>query len=139
MWKFLLPIFKSTGRTNYSLEAFTVLAQYYYLLSPRMATQLAWSRTVNTYGRPGRNISCDLHLEHLNREVKNAFGGLSSNITKQSIKQIGKCINGISSITHSFDLVNSVPTPSGYHTTKPKIKDVKMVMEQLRKTGFSVS
>ena len=29
IWKFLLPIFKSTGHTNYSLEAFTVLAQYF--------------------------------------------------------------------------------------------------------------
>ena len=54
--KFLLPIFKSTGRTNYSLEAFTVLAQYYYLHSPRMAAQLAWSRTVNMHGRPGSVI-----------------------------------------------------------------------------------
>ena len=61
VWKFLLPLFRSTGHTNYSLEAFTLLAQYYYLLSPRMAAQLAWSRTVNTHGRPGENISCDLH------------------------------------------------------------------------------
>jgi L1 cell adhesion molecule like protein len=133
VWKFLLPLFRSTGRTNYSLEAFTLLAQYYYLLSPRMATQLAWSRTVNTHGRPGKNISCDLHLEHLNREVKNAFGGLSSNITEQSVKRIGKSIKGLSNVTRCFDNVNHIPTQSGYHTGKPKTKDVKMILEHLRK------
>lgn len=133
VWKFLLPLFKSTGRTNYSLEAFTLLAQYFYLFSPRMAAQLAWSRTVNTHGRPGKNISCDLHLEHLNREVKNVFGGLSSNITEQSVKRIGKSIKGLSNVTHCFDDVNHVPTPSGHHTRKPKNKDVKMMLEQLRK------
>ena len=132
VWKFLLTLFRSTGRTNYSLEAFTLLAQYYYLLSPRMAAQLAWSRTVNTHGRPGKNISCDLHLEHLNREVKNAFGGLSSNITEQSVKRIGRSIKGLSGVTRCFDDVNHVPTSSGYHTGKPKTKDVKMILEQLR-------
>ena len=110
--KFLLPLFKSTGRTNYSIEAFTLLAQYFYLFSPRMAAQLAWSRTVITHRRPGKNILCDLHLEHLNREVKNAFGGLSSNITEQSVKRIGRSIKGLSSLSHTFDHTNHVTTPS---------------------------
>lgn len=134
LWKFFLPLFKSTGRTNYSLEAFTLLFQQKYLFSPRMVAQLTWNRTVNTHGRCGKNISCDLHLEHLNREVKNAFGGLSSNITDQSVKRIGKSIKGLSTISHAFDQANCVPTPSGYHTRKPKTKDVKMMVEQLRKT-----
>ena len=48
---------------------------------------------MNTHGRPGKNTSCDLHLQHnMNREVKNAFGGLSSNITEQSVKRMGKSI-----------------------------------------------
>ena len=39
-WKFLLPLLKATGRTNYGVEAIILLAQYYYLSSPRMAAQL---------------------------------------------------------------------------------------------------
>ena len=70
------------------------------------------------------NISCDLHQEHLNREVKNAFGGLSSN---KSVKRVGKSIKGLSTIAHAFE---SLPHPS----RKPKTKDVKMMVEQLRKT-----
>ena len=88
-WRFFLPLFKATGRTNYSIEAFTLLCQHDILFSHRASAQLAWSRTINTHGRPGKNIPCDLHLEHLNREAKNAMGGLSSNITEQSVKRIG--------------------------------------------------
>ena len=133
-WKFLLPLFKSTGRTNYSIEAVTLLAQYHYLFSPRMAAQLAWSRTINTHGRTSKNISCDLHLEHLNRVAKNALGGLSSNITERSVDRIGKAVGVVSKLSHRFDGLNNVPTPSDYHTRKPKKKDITMIVDQLRKS-----
>jgi L1 cell adhesion molecule like protein len=131
-WKFLLPLFKSTGRTKYSVEAVTLLAQYYYLFSPRMAAQMAWSRTINTHGRTGKNISCDLHLEHLNRVAKNALGGLQSNVTEKSVERIGKTVGGMSNLSRRFDVHNNVPTPSDYHTRKPKQKDVRMMVDQLR-------
>ena len=51
-WQYFLPIFHATNRTNYSIEAFNLLAQEKFLLSPRMALQLKWSRTINTQGRP---------------------------------------------------------------------------------------
>ena len=59
-WKFLLLYFKASKRKNYSTEAVNLLAQYYYLLPPRLASQLIWSRIVNVHGKPGCNISCDL-------------------------------------------------------------------------------
>lgn len=46
-WKFLLLVFKAGCRKNYSIEAFTLLAQYHILLPERMAHQLIWSRCVN--------------------------------------------------------------------------------------------
>ena len=36
-WKYFLPLFKAKHHKNYAIEAFTLLAQYEYLLSPRMA------------------------------------------------------------------------------------------------------
>lgn len=69
-WKFLLPVFKILGRRNYSIEAVTIQLQKYHHLSERQATQLTWSRFVNTNGRCGCNIPCDLYLEHLNRRLK---------------------------------------------------------------------
>lgn len=76
IWKYLLLLFKASGQTNYAIEALTLLTQYYLILPPRLAEQLKWSRFINMHGLPGRNVSCDLHMEHLNREVKTAIKGL---------------------------------------------------------------
>ena len=62
LWKFMLLIFKATGRKNYALEALTLLSQYYILLPPNLVEQLKWSSFINVHGCPGHNISCDLHM-----------------------------------------------------------------------------
>ena len=72
-WKYLMIIFKATGRKNYALEAFTLLAQYERFLPPRQSKQLKFSRFVNVHGRPGCNVSCDLYMEHLNKMVKSCM------------------------------------------------------------------
>ena len=53
IWKYLMVIFKETGHRN-----------------KRVALQVMTSRFVNTKGRAGCNIPCDLHMEHLNRRLK---------------------------------------------------------------------
>lgn len=90
IWRYLLLLFKANGHVNYSIEALTLLLQLQYLLSPRMAAQLKWNRTVNTQSRPGKNISSDLHMEHLNRECKNAMSSMGANVTDQSIQRVGR-------------------------------------------------
>ena len=65
LWKYLLLLFKASGCKNYAIEALTLLSQYSIILPPNLAEQLKWSRFVNMHGRPGHNISCDLHMEHL--------------------------------------------------------------------------
>ena len=68
--------FKCTGRVNYSIEAFTLLSQYHFLLSKCQASQLIWGRFINTRGLPCHNIPCNLFIEHLNRICKDAINGL---------------------------------------------------------------
>ena len=63
-WRYLMLLFKVMGRKNYSVEAYNMLAQYEWLLPPRQAMQLKQS---NVHGRLGCNVSCDLHMEHMNR------------------------------------------------------------------------
>lgn len=65
-WKYMLPMFISTGRKNYAKEALLMLFKYNFAVSPRMSHQMMYSRFVNTHGTIGRNIPCDLHNEHLN-------------------------------------------------------------------------
>ena len=87
-WKYLLLFFRASGHTNYTIEAFTLLSQYYYLFPPQLAQQLMWSRFVNTTGQKGHNIAADLHMEHLNRMCKDAVRQLGANKTPKAIVMV---------------------------------------------------
>ena len=134
-WRYFMVLFKSTSHKNYAIEAFVLLAQEKFLQSPRIALQLKWSRTINTHGKPGKNIPCDLHMEHLNREAKNAFIGLGSNITDQSVKRIGQCLGVTVSILDNFDRVNNVPRQSGHHSKRSAKADLEKIVQQLSETS----
>ena len=131
-WRYFLMLFKESKRSNYSGEAFILLAQYHFLLSPRGAMQLLWNRTVNVHGLPGRNVSCDLHMEHLNREAKSGLAGTGSNITAdQSVKRVGKSIGHTTTMLSNFDLINGSSVPSGRHSKRSTAKDMKLLLKQL--------
>ena len=49
-WRYLLPVFISSGRTNYANESFKLLMQHDFLLPPRQAAELNWSRFINVHG-----------------------------------------------------------------------------------------
>ena len=128
----MMVLFKATNHKNYAIEAFTLLAQEKFLQSPRVAQQLKWSRTINTHGRPGKNVPCDLPMEHLNHEAKNAFMGLGSNITDKAVKRIGRCLGVTVDILNNFDKVNDVSRQSGRHSKSDIEKIVKQLSETLK-------
>jgi len=43
----LVLVYKATNHPNYSTEAFSLLAQEEFILTPWMALQLKWNHTVN--------------------------------------------------------------------------------------------
>ena len=114
-WHYLLPIFHDSGRTNYCNEAFHMLCQYFYDLPPLQAAQLIWSRCINTHGVRGRNISFDLHLEHLNRLCKESIKGLQVNKTKEAIVRNSKALGTLEPLLAQFDNDNNVSQPNGAH------------------------
>lgn len=61
---------------------------------------------MNTHGHCGKNISADLHMEHLNRVCKDAVTYLGANKTPNAIVRIGKAVGTISNI-HSTTLMMS--------------------------------
>ena len=99
MWKYFMLIFKASGRKNYAAEAFSLLSQYHITLPPNLAEQLKWSRFVNMHDLKGHNISCDLHMEHMNRQIQTVVGGLGANKTPKAIIRVGKAIGVLSSVT----------------------------------------
>jgi len=110
-WKFLPPIFQQTGHFNYAKKAFILLAQDKFL-SSRKASELKWSRTVNTQGRQGCNILIDLHnMEHLNRRLKFMMGNLHPN-TKPL--RVAKSLNVVEHVCQAFHAEAGVTPNKGY-------------------------
>ena len=100
-----------------------------------MAMQLKWSRTINVHGRPGKNVSPDLHMEHLNRACKQSISGLGANVTDHSIKRVGNCIGRLHSTLLNFDRVNNVSIESGAHTSHSTSSDLNKLVRQLRNSA----
>ena len=132
VWKFLLLIFKAYKRKNYAIEAFTLLVQYHLVLPPRLAEQLKWSRFINVHGLPGHNISCDLHMEHLNRLAKTAVEGLGANKAEKAIIRVGKTVGTLSTATENFDKQHHIPAASVGHAKKSSAKDLKKIVKLLQ-------
>ena len=97
----MLEIFYACFQSrNYCKEA---IIQYHCLLSDCQAAQLMWGRFVNTSGRRGCNISCDLHLEHLNRCLKDMIRNLHSNVVDSAINWAARSIGVVNQICHMFE------------------------------------
>ena len=132
-WRYLLPIFKSSGRKNYSVEALNMLCQYQYDFSPRLAQELIWSRFISTHSSPGRNIPEDLHQEHLNRLVKESIRGQGANKTEAAITRVGKALGTLFPVIQRFDEENGVHKPSGAHKPPSVSKDRDLIIKHLLK------
>ncbi len=130
-WRFFLPLFKAVDRTNYSIEAITLLSLYEFLFTPQMQWQLLWSRTVNVYGKAGRNVSCDLHMEDINCECKGAIGILGSNISDETVGRIGRSIGELMKITTQYDREHGVPRVYEKHSKRSTAKNLDRLFKQL--------
>lgn len=128
---YLLPIFKASGRTNYSIEAVTMLSQYQFNLTPRQAAELKWNRFINVHEIAGRNIPCDLHIEHLNRTCKDTICGLHANKTPTAITRIGKSLGAFYNTLEQYDKDNGVKNPSGIHHKPSVAKERDMIVMEL--------
>ena len=133
IWKFLMLIFKAAQRKNYACEAFNLLAQQKFILSQRLSQQVKWSRFINARGGAGNNIPADLHMEHLNRVLKDGIKGLGANKTDRAITRLGKCIDSIDEVLNTFDEYHQVRHMSDYHTEASAEKDIKSIVEELTK------
>lgn len=128
-----MVIFHNSCRKNYAKEAVLLLNQYQYVLSPEQITDLLYGRFINTRGIPGSNISADLYMEHLNRELKGCIGNLGSNKTEESIVRLGKAIGMIEPIMHQFDKVNDVMHHSSIHKAAKMRRDMLQVIAKLKR------
>lgn len=132
-WRYLLIIFRNSNRRNYAKDAVLLLHQYMYELSPQQSEQLLFNRFVNTHGGIGRNISADLHMEHLNKIVKDGISRMSSSKSEKAIIRLSKAIGTLSPVLDKFDEANHI---RDYRGRKKKVKfekDLQIVVTELIK------
>ena len=86
---------------------------------------------MNVHGRTGKNVSCDLHMEHLNKEAKQCLSGLGSNITDAAVTRVGKSIGLTVPILKRFDKVNGIKDASCRHSKRSCKKDMDILLKQL--------
>ena len=92
-----------------------------------------WSRFINTRGGKGNNIPCDLHMEHLNRVLKDGIKGLGANKTERAITRLGKCIDSIDQVLTNYDEYHHIHHTSDHHTVTSPEKDIELVLSELLK------
>ena len=128
-WRYMLFLFKASNKTKYSVQAFTMLSQYHFLFSKRLSHQLLWSRTINVHGRPGKNVPMDLHMEHLNRELKAAISHLGANVMETTIQRVGLC--KLIDIKTHYDTCSGIAHETGHHSSASTSKDLELIIKQL--------
>ena len=84
-----------------------------------MKQQLVWEQTVNVHGRPGKNIPCDLYMEHLNRQCKGTIGSLGPTVSSVNmVARIGKSVGELMKITTQYDSISKLNLESGKHSKR---------------------
>ena len=115
-YKFFLLAYKAGKCHNYCKEVINLLLQYNFLFTERQAQQLKWCRVVNTSGKPGKNIPCDLQKEHLNRHLKSMIQNIHTKNPEKAIDWIAKSIGTVDYVCRIFEQENKAQTISGKHT-----------------------
>ena len=89
---------------------------------------------MNVHGRTGKNISCDLHMEHLNCECKCSIGSLGANITDTAIQHVGRSLCSSTQIIQNFDLINNITPSSSHHPVRSSEADMSKLMDAVHNT-----
>jgi hypothetical protein len=130
-WKFMLLYFRSANRYKYALEVVYLIADVKALLSPYLAHQIMWSRVVNPRGGAGNNIPVDLHMEHLNRHVKDFIIGLGANISEATVVNCSKVLKGVTDTCANFDKSCGLSQASIHHAQRSSKLDEEKIIEEL--------
>ena len=82
----------------------------------------------------GRNIPCDLHMEHINRLCKYDVYGLQASKTASEIVRVEKSLGPLSHLLEQFDKENDVIVPTGAHHKPSFSKDRDMILKELQQS-----
>ncbi len=130
-WRFFLLFYKAYGHHKYAVATFHLITRVSALLTPALAEQLTWNRTVNRHGGKGRNISCDLRLEQLNCLTKELLHNLGVNLDEKNAERESLAFGYLEKLIASVESDLMLAQQSGHHKDNKKEKDFKHLVEHL--------
>lgn len=133
-YKVALLYFKAFKHPKYALSVLKLLST----IKLERAHELTWERFVNTKGRTGRNISLDLHMEHLNKFLKELLKNLRSNLNEVNADRIAKATNNIKTlIEKTEESLNIKVTSTGNNKLNTKASVHKLAAEIHKNNPFA--
>eukprot|EP00112_Aurelia_sp_Birch-Aquarium-sp1_P016966 Seg389.5 transcript_id=Seg389.5/GoldUCD/mRNA.D3Y31 product="hypothetical protein" protein_id=Seg389.5/GoldUCD/D3Y31 len=130
-WKIFLLYYKAYGHHKYALASFLLQSNIMAIFTEAQAQQLIWNRTVNKKGGRGKNISCDLRLEQINRLTKELLHNLGVNLNDVAAKRESMAIGFLEKILQSIEEDMHLRVPSGHHKMKEKEMDMHHLIGNL--------
>lgn len=99
--------------------------------------QLLTSRFINTKGRVGCNLPSDLHMEHLNRRLKEIIHHQGSNIKPSTLVTSSRVIGIVDDICKSFESeVRRGKQRSDVHHKPSSVRDLEKLKKNLWQRRF---
>ena len=80
---------------------------------------------MNTSGRAGCNILCDLHMEHLNRTLKSILRNIGPNANSSSVDRAAKLLGIVSQVCKNFEAETDVVVTKPHSSYPSFSKDLE--------------
>ncbi|XP_072166071.1 uncharacterized protein [Diadema setosum] len=132
LYKLMMLHCKVSNKPKYSFQMLRLLAQVKCFLTPRLAYELTWNRSVNTKGKAGCNVELDRTMEHQNRIFKEHCRGMRGKVTQKSVDRVSRSAQEAHKLLASLDTQMEVKKPSSkrQETKKPDVSSLAMALHQ---------
>ena len=121
LYRLLLLHCKAGNKPKYSYQILRFLAQVKCFLTPRLAYELIWNRTLNTKGQADSNAELDRSLEHRDKIFKEHSRGLHGNVRQKSVDRISRSEQAVHEALDNVDRQLEVREASSKHQVQSKM------------------
>lgn len=133
LYTIALLFYKAYGHHQYAYSTFLLTVQVNATLSPALAHSVIWNRFWNGRGGKGKNISLDLHLEHLNNFLKSFLKRSGPNMSEQAADRVSKSLYILKEMMDTTDRELEVSKSSGVHHTINMTEDISCLVDVFTK------
>ncbi len=130
-YKMILLFQYKFHHTKYAFALLLFFAKINALLSEKEAYLLIHNRFVNKKGKKGGNIALDLHMEHLNLDVKKLLRAMGGNITEAAAQRSARSMTVMNNVMDSIYEECDKSHRAGYHGSKTSTETVHSITDDL--------